>query len=409
MTTKPHPENTCDIAIVGGGLVGATMAISLANTPLRITLIDTQPAHPTATTTDPRAIALTHHTQKHLQTLGLWHHLKNHATPIAHIHTSDRGHFGMTRISAEKMRVNALGHVVDIHRLNACLKNALPQQNNLTCHYETTVRNLAITAQHAQLTLQHHQHTLAAKLVIAADGTHSFLRNLMGIATDTKPYGQYAIASTVTLSRTHHHTAYERFTENGAIAMLPLDAQRCGLVWTVTETEKNKLLALSDEDFLRQLQQTFGYRLGKLQKINPRRAFPLTAVIAKEQIRPHFVLLGNATHTLHPIAAQGFNLGLLDTMNLSHYIQQTPAAQLGVFTTLLNYYQTQQRQQQYTQRLTHGLTQVFTNKRPLTTLARNVALTGLEICPPIKQSFADFMMGYGANTAFFVSIRDNFN
>lgn len=294
-----------DAVIVGSGMVGATLAARL-NLP-RIALID---AEPFSTREDPRLIALTYPSFMFLNELGL--SLENEATPIHTVHVSHRGKFGTTRIHHHDINLPALGFLIAAKHINAALHKKLQTLTHIDIIRPATLKNLVDENNVVTLTLEKENttQTLATKKVIGADGTHSTVRTLANIATEKFDYQQSAIVTITQLQRDHHHVAYERFLEKGALAMLPMPNQCVATIWTDDNKKITELMALDDNRFLETLQKNFGYRLGRLQHISRRYTFPLHGIVAKENQKQNITLIGNAAHTIHPVGAQGFNLAL---------------------------------------------------------------------------------------------------
>lgn len=393
-----------DILIVGGGMVGATMAHALSPLPLRIGVIeavpfksDSQPSY------DDRAIALAYGSAKVFQTMGLWPKLEDKVSPIKKIHVSDRGHFGTTRIDSSTENVPALGYVVENRVVGAVLAEELPKLENVELICPATVTHVDLSDAAAHLTLEREGviSELTAKQVIAADGGNSVVRNLLDIPTRTWDYGQTAVIANVTPSRHHNGVAYERFTDSGPVAMLPNayastdDPNRCSLVWTVKTGDEERVLGLSDEAFLSELQARFGYRLGKLEKVGRRNAYPLRLVRAKQQVRPRLALVGNAAHTLHPIAGQGFNLGLRDVAVLADVIADALAAELdiGEAQVMEKYAQWRNWDHRKVIGLTDTLVRLFSTPLAPVALARNIGLYTLDVVPPLKRILTKQTMG----------------
>jgi 2-octaprenyl-6-methoxyphenol hydroxylase len=238
------------------------------------------------------------------------------------------------------------------------------------------------------------QSSLDCQLAILADGGRSGLREQLGIGVSHRPYGQSALIANVSPEHGHNGQAFERFTEQGPMALLPLAEQRCALVWTRASNDAERLMTLSDGQFLDELQQAFGYRLGALRQVGKRHLYPLALVEAQEQVRPHLVVLGNAAHSLHPIAGQGYNLSLRDTLALAQALLSS-AAPLGDFATLQRYVQSQQADQQLTVGFSDQVTRLFGSGEPLLAAGRNLGLLGLDLLPPAKRWFARQAMGLG--------------
>ena len=397
-----------DILIVGGGMVGATMAYALSPLPLRIGVVeavpfrsDSQPSY------DDRAIALAYGSARVFEAMGLWSRLVDKVSTIKKIHVSDCGHFGVTRIDSADERLPALGYVIENRVVGAVLAEELPKLENVALICPATVTAVDLASQHngqaAQLTIEREGilSTLSAKLVIAADGGNSVVRNLLDIPTRSWDYGQTAVIANVTPSRHHQGVAYERFTDTGPVAMLPNayagtdDQNRCSLVWTVKRGDESRLLELADDAFLAELQQRFGYRLGAMNKVGRRHAYPLKLVRAKQQVRPRLALIGNAAHTLHPIAGQGFNLGLRDVAVLADVVADALAAGLDVGDdqVMQKYAQWRNWDHRKVIALTDTLARLFSNPLIPVALARNVGLFTLDVVPPLKRMLTKQTMG----------------
>ncbi|MFP6799379.1 MAG: 2-octaprenyl-6-methoxyphenyl hydroxylase, partial [Pseudomonas sp.] len=309
-----------DIAIIGGGLVGASLAVALqAEAKQRgwsICLIEPfTPGNGYQPSYDARSTALSFGSQQIYQRLGLWQQISQRAEPIKQIHVSDRGRFAAARLSAKEEGVPALGYVVENAWLGECLWQALDQQV-VGWRSPAQVTRMQALADGYRLTLDDGSE-LECSLAILSEGGRSGLREQLGIAVSNTPYGQSALIANVSPTDAHNGLAFERFTEEGPMAMLPLADNRCALVWTRATQEAERLFALSDVAFLSELQQAFGYRLGSLRQVGTRYLYPLALTAAKEQVRQHLVVLGNAAHSLHPIAGQGYNLSLRDTLVLA--------------------------------------------------------------------------------------------
>nr|WP_298174034.1 2-octaprenyl-6-methoxyphenyl hydroxylase [uncultured Pseudomonas sp.] len=386
-----------ELAIVGGGLVGASLALALQDGARargwRIALIEPftpgagyQPSY------DARSTALSYGTRQIYEQLGLWQRIAQRAEPIMQIHVSDRGRFAAARLNAEDEGVPALGYVVENAWLGECLWRALDPQV-VSWRSPAEVIHMQATGTGYRLTLND-QASLQCELAILADGGRSGLREQLGIGVTHTPYGQSALIANVSPEYGHNGQAFERFTEQGPMALLPLVDNRCALVWTRASSDAERLLALDDGAFLDELQQAFGYRLGALRQVGKRHLYPLALIEAQEQVRPHLVVLGNAAHSLHPIAGQGYNLSLRDTQALAQILLGS-AAPLGDFATLQRYVQNQQSDQQLTVGFSDRVTRLFGSGEPLLAAGRNLGLLGLDLLPPAKRWFARQAMGLG--------------
>ena len=385
------------LAIIGGGLVGASLALALQEGARqrgwRILLIEPfAPGNSYQPSYDARSSALSYGTRQIYERLGLWPALSARAEPIRQIHVSDRGRFGATRLSAESEGVPALGYVVENAWLGQCLWQALDAEVvEWRCPAEVTA--LQALGDGYRLTLNDGSQ-LDCDLAVLADGGRSGLREQLGITVKTTPYGQNALIANISTAEAHQGQAFERFTDEGPMALLPLSENRSALVWTRQGSDAQRLAALPDREFLAELQQVFGYRLGALTQVGARHLYPLSLVEASEQVRPHLVVLGNAAHSLHPIAGQGYNLSLRDTLALAEALLDSPATP-GDFSVLQDYLQRQRLDQQMTVGFSDQVTRLFSTAQPLLVAGRNLGLLGLDLLPPAKHWFARQAMGLG--------------
>ena len=385
------------LAIIGGGLVGASLALALQEGARqrgwRIVLIEPfAPGNSYQPSYDARSSALSYGTRQIYERLGLWPALSARAEPIRQIHVSDRGRFGATRLSAESEGVPALGYVVENAWLGQCLWQALDAEVvEWRCPAEVTA--LQALGDGYRLTLNDGSQ-LDCDLAVLTDGGRSGLREQLGIAVKTTPYGQSALIANISTAEAHQGQAFERFTDDGPMALLPLSENRSALVWTRQGSDAQRLAALPDREFLAELQQVFGYRLGALTQVGARHLYPLSLIEASEQVRPHLVVLGNAAHSLHPIAGQGYNLSLRDTLALAEALLDSPATP-GDFTVLQEYLRRQRLDQQLTVGFSDQVTRLFSTAQPLLVAGRNLGLLGLDLLPPAKHWFARQAMGLG--------------
>lgn len=359
-----------DIAIIGGGMVGAACAIALKTLGHRIALVDAS----ATLAEDHRLIALNYNSYVFFQRLGIWESLAAHAEPIREVHVSHRGHFGATRLSASDVDLTELGFVVPAKAINTALYEKLTQ-----IELFRPEKLLALETKEDAISLQLQHHCLTTQLLIAADGTQSSVRNLLAIPTDTIDYQQAALVTVTELNRSHQNIAYERFTATGALAMLPLVGNRAATIWSDQEATVKQLLQLSDDDFLHALQKQFGYRLGKLQKVQQRYSYPLKFIHAKHYVKGNVILIGNAAHTVHPIAAQGLNLALYEIGGLVEHLTKHGLS--------LAHLPQRVRQQDLSLNLSHRLTQLFSLDFFLAHAARQTGMIGLDVCSGLKKKF----------------------
>lgn len=398
----------CDIAIIGGGMVGTSLASLLAASQpqLSIVLIESKPFARAdevhfQTSFDARSTALSYGTAAILRELGLWHTVQQHITPIAQVHVSDRGHFLGGVIDAQTNNIDAVGYVVENTWLGNVLLGHVQTQRNIQCLAPATVTALQPQQDGALLSVKTdtQEFLLKTALAVIADGGDSPLRAAVGIDTDIRAYGQTAIITNVEFSEPHNGVAYERFTADGPVALLPLGesirARQSALVWTLPAAQADEVAALSDNEFLIQLQQRFGFRVGHFQRVAKRFSYPLQLVLAKEQIRSHMVLLGNAAHFLHPVAGQGFNLALRDCVCLVETLREAIAQQKspGDLAVLQNYLHKQQLDQKITIEFSDKLVRLFSSAALPLIAVRHLGLLSLESIPLIKQQLIAQTMG----------------
>lgn len=392
-------ENTChsDVLVVGGGLVGASLALALGRAGLDVAIVE---AHPFRLNVQPnydeRSIALAQGSQRIFTGMGLWHSLHDAVCPIHTIHVSDRGHFGFTRLKREQEGVEALGYVASARLLGNTLIQAIEK---------TEVRLLApaqlekFQVENAQvrvtLSLGGKPVECRTRLLVAADGVQSQVREQLGIKTRQWDYGQTAIIANVTPDQPHNHVAYERFTDTGPMALLPLNDNHCSLVWTLRTDQVDEMMALDDVAFLARLQARFGYRLGRFTKVGTRYAYPLQLLRAKQSTAQRLALIGNAVHTLHPIAGQGFNLGLRDVAALAEVVidAQRKGDDIGGADVLQRYADWRQTDQRRVVAFTDGMVRLFSQTFPPLAGLRDAGMLALDLCPPAKRAFGRLTMG----------------
>ncbi len=385
------------LAIIGGGLVGASLALALQDGARergwRIHLIEPfQPGHEYQPSYDARSTALSWGTRLIYQRLGVWPRIAERAEPIRRIHVSERGRFAAARLDAVDEGVEALGYVVENAWIGHCLWRALDERVVLRdCPAE--VQKLQPTDGGYRLTLADGRE-LDCALAVLADGGRSGLREQLGIHVERRSYGQSALIANISPARAHDGLAFERFTADGPMALLPVRDNRCALVWTRPPAEAARLAALPEVQFLAELQQAFGYRLGAFRQVGTRHLYPLALVEAEEQVRAGLVVLGNAAHSLHPIAGQGYNLSLRDVDALSAALLASPAG-LGDLAVLRGYAERQQRDQLLTIGFSDQVTRLFGDSAALMSTGRGLGLLGLDLLPPAKHWFARQAMGLG--------------
>ncbi len=386
-----------DLLIAGGGLAGNCLALALKGSGLRIAIIEANTrAQQQAAPAGDRALALAAGTVNALETLGIWQGIADKATAIKHIHISDRGHFGKARLSAEKNHVPALGYVITARDIEGHLAD-LAGQGAIDVIAPARLAGLMPGGEaiNASLKQGNDSINLSAKLLVGADGGMSSVRALLDIPQHSTDYRQTALVTTVKSSLPHHNTAYERFTASGPLALLPQGAHHSSVVWTRTTDEAEALMLGSEKDFLNELQDCFGFRLGGLALAAPRRAFPLSLIRAETMQRDRAVIIGNAAHQLHPVAGQGFNLGLRDVMQLAANLTAVAQNQqdIGSREVLSAYTQARLKDHARVIGFTDSVVKIFSNDWLAIAAARNLGLAVLDHIPSAKAALAKQAMG----------------
>lgn len=392
-------KNQYDITIVGGGMVGASLACALGNQDLRISIIENHNAKlDTPASYDDRAIALSYGTSQIFRTLGCWQELEAGVTPIKNIHVSDKGHIGVTRISHQEENVDALGYVITARELGQALYRMLSRFNNIDLISPAHLENIEFLGDHATATClvnNKEEHSLQTRLVVAADGGNSSVRKLMDIKTVQHDYQQTAVTANVSTTVAHNNVAYERFTSQGPLAILPMKDNHCSLVWTWPTEKVQEVIELPDKEFLAKLQLAFGNRLGSFTHVGKRHSYPLKLIKAKTQVKRRLALIGNAAHTLHPIAGQGFNLGMRDVAALAQTLveEHNAGRDIGLLRALQPYQQWRQQDHKRIIGFTDNLVKIFSNRFAPLALARNIGLVATDVAPPLKHLLAKHTMG----------------
>jgi len=383
-----------DIAIVGAGLVGSSMACALASTPYQIALIDSQPLpdrNENIENHDGRSIALALASKKMFSALDLWNQLDSDAVPIQNIHISDQGRFGATRLDSKRYEVESFGYLVPAEKLISVLEAFIQSHKNIKRLQPYKVFD--VESRENNVTLYGEADSIQAKLLIAADGAHSFIRTQLGIECNVKQYEQTAIVSCINTELHHCYTAYERFTKEGPLAFLPRKGNRCGFIWTNPTTIAEEYSALSEDSFLEILQQAFGYRLGRLSNPSKRFAYPLSLSVSQQRVQQRVVLLGNAAQTLHPIAGQGLNLALREIAELTDILLAKENAIGSINEKLQEYEAIRQPDITKTIRFTDTLNFLFTADYPVLSRTRGLGLALLGAIPILEEKIVRQNLG----------------
>ncbi len=386
-----------DLLIGGGGLAGNCLALALKDCGLKIAIIEAQTRESLKNSpAGDRALALAAGTVTMLDALGAWKGVKDKATAITSIHVSDKGHFGKTRLSAQKQRVKALGYVISARDIETQVAD-LVAQSNITQISPARIVGLMSGDKAVNVSLKQNDESinLSAKLLVGADGGQSTIRSLLEIKQHKTDYQQTALVTTVKASLAHKNVAYERFTSSGPLALLPTVDNQVSVVWTREQQEADDLIALPEKDFTEALQQCFGYRLGHLSLSAPRRAFPLQLIRTHKMVEGRAVIIGNAAHQLHPVAGQGFNLGLRDVVELAELllVQQQQGKDIGDAAFLKAYEKSRQQDHNRVVFATDSLVKLFSNQSLTLAAARNVGLTLLDHIPFAKTVLSSHAMG----------------
>ena len=420
MTLDQAGNSNFDVVIIGGGMVGASLACALLPAieqyGLRVALIESYPFPQDDAQTlyqpsyDDRSTALSYGSRCLLQQLGVWNDLRERITPIEHIHVSDKGRFGSVRLHASEHGIDALGYVVENAWLGRVLLQKVLKSGAVECISPATVAEVkpvvgekGETCQQVRLEQGGEQRSLLTRLAVVADGGRSAVCHQLGLDAHKTDYQQYAIVANVSADRPHANVAYERFTPEGPVALLPLHEpdsvlqNRSALVFTAAADCVVDLMAQDEATFLQTLQLRFGYRVGQFTTLGKRDSYPLMLQRIKEQVKPGLAVIGNAAHTLHPVAGQGFNLALRGLMTLAETINDAAGKDEnpGDFGRLQHYFNAHQGDQDKTIAFTNQLLKVFGSDSAIVKKLRGRGLLALEFFNPAKQLFARQAMGLG--------------
>ncbi len=390
-----------DVAIVGGGMVGASLAVALEGLGVRIALIEAIP-HDAASqpSFDERTTALSNGTRRILETLGIWPVVSAAATPIARIHVSDQGRFGFARLDAAEQGLAAMGYVVPNRVLGAALWSSLPRANSERLRIFCPAQLLKVTAGERSVELvvaePGGESAIEARLVVAADGAQSAVRSAFGVAAESRDYEQTAVITAVLPQRFHDHVAYERFTDSGPLALLPLADGRCTLVLTLRPDRAQLAMTWSDAEFLAEVQRRFGFRLGRFLQVGRRVPYPLFLTRSDRTSAGRCVIVGNAAQGLHPVAGMGFNLGLRDVASLAELIAERRGASsgdVGEPAMLAEYDAWRAADRSGIIGFTDGLVRLFSSPLGVVQRLRNVGLRAFDVLPPAKAALSRLSTG----------------
>ena len=388
-----------DIAIVGGGMVGASLAVALDGLGVRMALIEAVP-HDAASqpSFDERTTALSNGSCRILETLGVWPAVSASATPIRKIHVSDQGRFGFARVDAAEQGLRAMGYVVPNRALGAALWSALAPSASVRVFCPAPVLRVTPGAQSVELSIAEGgvECSVEARLIVAADGAQSIVRSAFGVAAEVRDYEQTAVISAVLPQRFHDYVAYERFTDSGPLALLPLADGRCTLVLTLGPAQAELAMSWSDAEFLAEVQRRFGFRLGRFLKVGRRVPYPLSLTRSKRTSAGRCVIVGNAAQGLHPVAGMGFNLGLRDVASLAELVAEhrnAHDADLGRGRIQAEYDAWRAADRGGIIAFTDGLVRIFSSPLGAVQRLRNLGLLAFDILPPAKAALSRLSTG----------------
>lgn len=396
-----NSQTDYDVIIAGGGMVGTSLGLALAPLNLRVAVVEAvargavqQPSF------DDRSTALSRSSQRMFEAIGLWPDIVAASTPIKHIHVSDKGRFGFAHIDAEEQQVEALGYVVINRVLGGVLQTALSSAANVDVICPARITAVTTSETEATVTIEEEQgvRQLDCRLLVAADGANSAVRNMVGIGATRTDYQQCAVIGNLLPEKAHENRAFERFTEDGPVAMLPISDERVAFVWIQPPATADELMGLDDKEFTARIQDSFGQRLGRFSKAGKRAAYPLALSKANDLVARRSVVVGNAAHGLHPVAAQGFNLGLRDVAALCDCIadarqQDLPDYDCGQPLILENYAEWRAPDQKKLVRFTDGIVRLFGDSRMPVRVLRNLGMLGFDLIPGVRSLFARHTMG----------------
>jgi 2-octaprenyl-6-methoxyphenol hydroxylase len=391
-----------DLAIVGGGLAGASLAAALAPLPLTVALIEAHAPDSNAQPSfDERTTALGNASRRAFEALGLWNRLAPEAAPITSIHVSDAGRYGFARLDAAQFQQEALGYVVPNRVLGRELWRALAGAPRITAFMPARLRGLQVGEDSAQLQVEQDGGTtsISARLVVAADGAQSVVRQVASLSATVEEYGQVAIVAALRTDQRNDGVAYERFTSAGPMALLPWrgapgEAWRT-LVWAAAPADADRLMQLPPTQFMHEWQRAFGWRAGRALDLGTRGRYPLALTRSTATVAPRIVLLGNAAQSLHPVAGQGFNLALRDVATLAEMLATANGADIGAADWLAGFETGRGMDRNGVVGFTDTLVRVFGSRHPAVVAARDAGLLLFDLLPPAKRALSRVSLGFG--------------
>ena len=403
-----NPDKFYDLVVVGAGMVGASFCCALENllreSPISVLVIEAIAPNNglvKQSSFDARSTALSFGSRKIFEEFAVWQELGAAVSAIDEIQVSDRGRLGAVSLSAQEQKVDAFGYVVENKRLGEVLNARLLGSDKINLLSPAAVSSIKATEGGMQLRLQHGDSDaiVDTSLVVLADGGKSPVCGQLGISQSIERYDQHALIANIVFEKPHNNIAYERFTDTGPLAILPLQAidgtNRGSLVWTLSVEQAAEFREMYEEQLLSLLQERFGFKLGKITNIGERFVYPLSLSLAKEQVRPGLALLGNVAHTLHPVAGQGLNLALRDARVLVDVLDKAmqQGVTLGDMSMLLEYVARQETDQALTTQFTHNITKLFSSNNDAKVWLRKFGLLAIELSPRIRHGLAERAMG----------------
>ncbi|WP_395479685.1 2-octaprenyl-6-methoxyphenyl hydroxylase [Candidatus Curculioniphilus buchneri] len=387
------------ITIIGGGIIGATLALALSRFSqgtMKINLVEMQALenndHPSF---EVGSIALAYGTCSELNTIGIWDTLSSYTTPIHRVEVSEKSNINKVHISASDYHLPALGYVIKMHDFKKLLFKLLQQASGIFLHCPAQLTNISREQTRTIIKLNNGK-LFNAQLVAAADGSQSSVATLCGIHWQEKDYQQTAVIANINTELPHKGNSFECFTTYGPIAMLPISGGYSALIWCIPTKYRAEISLWNEIEFCQALQLAFGWRLGHIISTSQRKYYPLCLKIAKRHITHRLALVGNAAQTLHPIAAQGFNLGIRDVMTLAEILSNTAiqGKDIGNYDILLNYQQRRRLDQSSTVAVTDGLIRLFSSIHFPFIVSRNLGLLAMAHIPPLRDILVHKMLGW---------------
>ncbi|VFP88671.1 2-octaprenyl-6-methoxyphenyl hydroxylase [Candidatus Erwinia haradaeae] len=387
------------IIIAGGGIVGITLALAISHETQGRQLVNLIEASDLdmrfSSDTPGRSIALSEATCTTLSAFKIWSSLEPIATKITNIHISDRGFPGSIIMRATDYNVSSLGHVIELKSALRILLILLKDAPGISIYCPNKISHIERTKDFVRVILDN-QRTLCGTLLVAADGTSSNVAKICGIKQYHIQYPQRAVVATISTQLEHKGWAFERFTTDGPLAMLPIKNGYSSVVWCQSISNAEATYRLSDQEFLIQLQKTFGWRLGHLENTGKRKIYPLKLQIVGQNISHRLILIGNAAQTLHPVAGQGFNLGIRDVMSLIDTLKIVwkNKKDKGDSRSLQYYQKLRERDVRTTIAITNGLINIFSTKKALLVIGRTVGMAVIDHTPQLRNIIAQWTLGW---------------